>query len=132
MSKKRTYWPVVVLLLALVGAIGCQTFLGPCVHEDGSFGACHWAGRAVMGEMILIAALAAAALIITDTKVRTGLYLAMIAGALLVIFTPGTLIALCSMATMRCRSLMRPAMTLIAAASALFAAVGLFFDRPRA
>ncbi len=130
MTKKRTFWPIIVMALAAIGAIGCMTFLGPCVHEDGTFGACHWAGRAIMGEMILIAAEAAAAWIITDAKVRRGLYLAMIGSALLVVFTPGTLIGLCSMATMRCQSVMRPSMTLIAAGAALFAAGGLVFDRP--
>ncbi len=130
--KKHSVWPVVIVVLAVIGAIGSITFFRPCVHEDGSFGPCHWAGRAVTGGMIVIAAEALAALIITDARVRIGLYLAMIIGALFVIFTPGMLIGLCSMATMRCRSLMRPAMTLIAAAAALCAAGGLVFDRPRA
>ena len=30
------------LLLSAVTAAGSVSFLGPCVHEDGSFGACHY------------------------------------------------------------------------------------------
>ena len=50
MKKQKQLIPAVILLiLSLVIVIGSQTFLSPCVHEDGSFGPCHWAGQALLG-----------------------------------------------------------------------------------
>ena len=55
MNNKKTFVPaVVILIVAVVGAVGVKTFLSPCVHEDGSFGPCHWAGQAVLGVWLLI------------------------------------------------------------------------------
>ena len=56
--KKAIIPATIILILALVIAIGSQSFLGACVHEDGSFGACHWAGRAMLGMGALMAAMA--------------------------------------------------------------------------
>ena len=110
----------VILLLALVAAFGSQGILGPCVHGDGSFAACHWAGRTLLGVGGLLAALSLMALIVKSH--RTGLYLAMLPAAILGILTPNGLIALCGMDSMRCRMLMRPAMTILFALM-LFAAL---------
>ena len=112
-KKKLSIPACVVLALALLIAIGSQTFLGPCVHDDGSFGACHWAGRMLMGVGALLAAQSLLALIARDHGRRAGLFLAMAPTTLLGILTPGTIISLCGMATMRCRALMRPAMILL-------------------
>ena len=117
----------VILLLALVAAIGSQTFLGPCVHDDGSFAACHWAGRALLGAGGLLAALSLMALIVKTH--RTGLYLAMLPAAILGILTPNGLIALCRMDSMRCRMLMRPAMTLLFALMLIVALAGVLLSR---
>ena len=92
---------IVVLIVAMIVAIGSQTFLGACVHDDGSFGACHWACRALLGEGILLAVLALAAL--AFKREMPGLYLAMMPASLLGMLTPGTLIAICKAPTMRCR-----------------------------
>ena len=112
----------VILVLALVAAIGSQSFLGPCVHDDNSFAACHWAGRALLGAGGLMAALALMTLAVKDH--RTGLYLAMLPAAILGILTPNGLIALCSMDSMRCRMLMRPAMTILFALMLVAALIG--------
>ncbi|MBR1559532.1 MAG: DUF4418 family protein [Clostridia bacterium] len=125
--KKSLIPAVIVLVLALVAAIGSQGFLGPCVHEDGSFGACHWAGRAELGVGLLLAALALLGILVKTA--RRGLYLAMLPTALLGILTPGTLISLCAMDTMRCRALMRPAMTILFALSLVAALIGLLLSR---
>ena len=55
---------------------------------------------------------------------RTGLYLAMLPAAILGILTPNGLIALCGMDSMRCRMLMRPAMTLLFALMLIAALTG--------
>ena len=109
---KKTIIPaIIVLLLASTAAVGSQTFLGACVHDDGGFGACHWACRAMLGEGGLLAALALMALALK--RERPGLYLAMLPAAALGLLTPGTLIALCKMPTMRCRMLTQPAMMIL-------------------
>ena len=125
---KRTCIPaIIVLVLSLIVAVGSQTFLGACVHEDGSFGACHWACRAIFGEGALLAALAVLALAMK--RERAGLYLAMIPTSALGLLTPGVLIALCKMPTMRCRMLTRPAMTILFALVLLAALIGWLLSR---
>lgn len=109
--KKSCIPAIILLALSMLAAIGSQTFLGACVHEDGSFGACHWACRAMLGEGALLAALSLMAL--AFKRERAGLYLAMLPASLLGLLTPGTLIALCKMPTMRCRMLTQPAMMIL-------------------
>lgn len=112
------------LLLSCVIAVGSVSFLGPCVHEDGSFGACHWAGQAMLGIGLLLAVLSLAALLVKDGRLRAGLLFAAAAAAVLGLFVPGTLIRLCGMATMRCRAVMRPAMMLLCALTAVSCLAG--------
>ena len=50
MKVKKAIIPAFTMLaLSLVVVIGSRTFLGPCIHEDGSFGPCHWAGQSLLG-----------------------------------------------------------------------------------
>ena len=112
------------LVLSAVTAAGSVSFLGPCVHEDGSFGACHWAGQAMLGIGLLLAVLSLTALLVKDGRVRAGILFAAAAAAVLGIFVPGTLINLCGMATMRCRAVMRPAMTLLCVLTAVSSLAG--------
>lgn len=112
------------LLLSCVIAVGSVSFLGPCVHEDGSFGACHWAGQAMLGIGLLLAVLSLAALLVKDGRLRAGILFAATAAAVLGLFIPGTLIRLCGMATMRCRAVMRPAMMLLCALTAVSCLAG--------
>lgn len=109
--KKSSIPAIILLALSMLAAIGSQTFLGACVHDDGSFGACHWACRAMLGEGALLAVLSLMAL--AFKRERAGLYLAMLPASLLGLLTPGTLIALCKMPTMRCRMLTQPAMMIL-------------------
>lgn len=113
---------IIVLVLSLLLAIGSQTFLGACVHDDGSFGACYWACRALLGEGILLAVLALAAL--AFKRERPGLYLAMLPASLLGMLTPGTLIAICKTPTMRCWMVTRPAMMVLFALALVAALIG--------
>ena len=122
--KRFSPGAAVSLLLSAVIAVGSVSFLGPCVHEDGSFGPCHWAGQAMLGIGLLLAVLSLTALLVKDGRLRAGLLFAAAAAAVLGIFVPGTLIGLCGMATMRCRAVMRPAMTLLCALTAVSCLAG--------
>ena len=90
-------------------------------------GSCHWAGQAVFGLAILIAAESALVFWRKNTGLRKGLYLAMVLTAELGILTPGTLISLCRMDSMRCRAVMQPAMVILFAAAGLAALLGALF-----
>ena len=125
---KKTFFPAIIILaLSMLAAIGSQTFLGACVHGDGSFGACHWACRAVLGEGGLLAVLSLMALALK--RERAGLYLAMLPASLLGLLTPGTLIALCKAPTMRCRMLTQPAMLILFGIMLLTSLVGWLLSR---
>ena len=120
--KKQSIPAVILLALSLVIAIGSQTFLSPCVHDDGAFGPCHWAGRTLLGLGCALGILAVLSLMIQ--RARCGAYLSALPLCLLGILTPGTLIDLCHMSTMRCRMVMQPAMMILFSAALAAALIG--------
>jgi len=124
--KKAQIPAIIILILSLLLAIGSQTFLGPCVHEDGTFGPCHWAGRSLLGLGLLTGILAA--LLLCFPRLRMGIYVSMLPVCILGILTPGPLIRLCAMPAMRCRMIMQPATILLFSAALLCAAVGAFLS----
>jgi hypothetical protein len=130
--KRFSVCALLVLLLSVLIAVGSVSFLAPCVHEDGSFGNCHWAGRALFGVGLLLTAESLFALFSEDSKTRQGAFVPMIFTACLGGLVPGTLIDLCHMATMRCRALMQPAMILLFSISALISLIGLIVEKRRA
>ena len=125
--KKQIIPGCIMLVLSLVISIGSFTFLSPCVHEDGSVGACWWAGRALLGLGCLLGVLAVLALV--SGRARFGTYLSSIAVCVLGILTPGTLISLCRMSSMHCRAVMQPAMIILFSVSAIAAAIGVWVSR---
>ena len=129
-EKKGSSIPaIVILILAILAMTGVRTFASPCVHEDGTFASCHWAGQAVFGLAILIAAESALVFWRKNTGLRKGLYLAMVLTAELGILTPGTLISLCSMESMRCRMIMFPAVVVLFSLMLVSAAAGVLLTR---
>lgn len=119
-------------VLALLMAVGAATFLGPCVHTEGGFGTCHWAGRVLTGLGAAMAVQAVIGMFFADARVREGVSLSMIPVALLAALTPGVVIPLCMMETMRCNAIMRPAMALIAALIGVLSAVDAILQHRRA
>lgn len=120
--KKTSIPALIVLVLSMLIAIGSQSFLGACVHEDGSFGACHWAARAVLALGAVQAVMALMALVMPQQ--RQGLYMGLLPVSVAGLLTPGTLIDICKMNTMRCRMLMRPAMLVLFALTLAVALAG--------
>ena len=113
---------MILLILSIVIIFGSQTFLSPCIHEDGSFGPCHWAGQALLGLGCVVGTLGALSLVAKHA--RQGICLSAIPVCILGILTPGTLIDLCRMSSMRCRMVMQPAMIILFAAALLCALTG--------
>lgn len=130
--KKQTIPAIILLILSLIIIIGSQSFLAPCVHEDGSFGSCHWAGQMMLGIGGVMLLLSLIVCLVRDGAVRKGVYLSMLPVAALGVLTPGALIALCKMSTMRCRMIMQPAMTILCVFVALAALAGLLMERKKA
>ena len=122
MTKKQLIPAAVLLILSVLIVIGSQSFLKPCVHEDGSFGPCHWAGQALLGLGCALGVMAALALAVR--RAGFGIFLGALPVCVLGILTPGTLIDLCHMSTMRCRMVMQPAMIILFAAALLCALTG--------
>ncbi len=97
------------LLLAFVLTAGCATIFRPCIHEDGSFGSCHWAGCVLVALGTVLVLQAFAQLLLRSDETRLGLALASLPVAVMTLLVPGTLVDLCCVETMRCLSVMRPA-----------------------
>ena len=129
--KRFSVSALLTCLLGILLAVGSVSFFGPCVHADGSFGACHWAGQALFGIGLLLAAESLFALFCRDDRMRRGAIIPILLTAVLGGLIPGTLIDLCQMATMRCRALMRPAAIILCALTAIAALVGFFAGKNR-
>jgi hypothetical protein len=125
--KKQSIPAGILLILSLVIAIGSQTFLSPCVHDDGAFGPCHWAGQALLGLGCALGILAILSLVIQ--RARYGVYLSAMPLCILGILIPGTLIDLCRMSTMRCRMVMQPAMIILFCVALASAVIGAILTR---
>ena len=125
----RKILTVILLVLAALTAVGSVTFLGPCVHADGSEAPCAAAGRAVLADGIVLAVLALLLLVVKAPKARTALFILAAFTALVGILLPGTLFPICKMDTMHCRMVMRPAMIILFAVSLLVSVCGLAADK---
>lgn len=99
---------------SLLLCIGVLTFLGPCVHEDGTTGVCGEAGRlsAILGGCAAAFALLSAVLRHKGKLAVCLLILTAGCGAA-AFFTPGGIQPLCMMDTMRCRAIMTPAVKIL-------------------
>lgn len=114
MKEKRLSAAGVVLpVLGLLLLIGAGTFLRPCGHDDEAVSTCYWAGRMIMGLGAVLTAQALGLVLFRDAAARCTLALSMIPVTVLSIWTPGGLIRLCLMDSMRCNSIMRPGVMVI-------------------
>ena len=123
-NQKTAVLMVMILILSLVAVIGLRFFLAPCVHEDGSFGSCHWAGEALFGLSLLMAGQAILGLVLA--RGRREIFLCIFGDAILGVCLPGILIRLCSMATMRCQSIMKPGVWVLMVLTGCFSLTGFF------
>ena len=121
---KVTVLTVILLVLAVIIAVGSVTVLGPCVHEDGSEAPCTGTGRAILADGILLAVLSVFLLFIKAPKMRLILFMITAVAALAGILMPGTLLPVCKMDTMHCRMVMQPAIIILFALALLTSACG--------
>ncbi len=121
---KITVLTVILLVLAVIIAVGSVTVLGPCVHEDGSEAPCTGTGRAILADGILLAVLSVFLLFIKAPKMRLILFMITVVAALAGILMPGTLLPVCKMDTMHCRMVMQPAIIILFALALLVSVCG--------
>ena len=118
---KRTIIGIAEGAAALVLTIGAFTFFKACGAHDGKFMACHWAQNAVILAGIVLTVLALVRIVFPDEKIKTGLSIGVFALSVSVIFIPGTVIDLCMMESMACRSTFKPAVIVVSAVLAVIA-----------
>ena len=127
-GKARAFWPdragsFNYIFLGLLFAVCMKTILKACgPAEDGSFMHCHTAEQSLFILALVIAAAGVASLF-AKGALRKAIALAEFMLAFVGLLLPGTLISLCMMPDMRCRSVMRPGAlvfcVLVIAASAI-------------
>lgn len=120
---------IILLVIGLVIIIGSLTFFSACgAKEDGSFMNCHWAQVIITSLGALISAEALAAVIVPNRMFRSGLDLAACLTSIIIALVPGTLISLCMMPDMHCRTVTQPVTLLFASAAFVAAVTGLILN----
>lgn len=118
MADKKFNIGVSDIVLAVVSVFfvaGIFSFFGACGPKaDGSWMMCHWAGQIEKGLSVVLAVIALARLFVKNSKVKLGLSLSIVPVAVFAALVPGHIIHLCMMKTMRCHTIMHPAIVVIA------------------
>ena len=125
MEKKRktVVMDIILAVLSAVLCLGTKFVFHACAADAESVMTCHWAEQAVTGTGAVLFIQAAAILLTGNSGTRKGISLAMVPTALLAVCIPGGLIRLCMMDTLRCHTVMRPAVMVLGILTAVCAAV---------
>lgn len=127
-GKAGIIFPVIIIVLGVVLAAGSRLWFSACgVQEDGSYMACHWAEVTVSFLGIVLAVQGVTALFIKERKAQGAVFAAAVPVALLSCFIPGTIISICAMSAMYCRSALRPATIAIGAVITVVALLGAIY-----
>lgn len=106
--------PAILLVLSLILTFGVLFVFHACgAKEDGSWMACHWAQQAVAGCGVVLAVISVYMFIVKDDSARHALARAIFPITVLAMSIPGGVIHMCMMESMRCRSVMRPAVLIM-------------------
>ena len=131
-SSAYTACDILLPLLALAFFLGLLFVFGPCgPKEDGGWMTCHWAGQALRGLAGALLVIALLHLLPGRAELKMGLDLATLPLSVLALLLPGRLIGLCTMASMQCRSIMRPAVTVFAVLLIIVSALDLLMRRKK-
>ena len=104
---------IVILVLSVVLCVGVKLAFHACETGENVM-ACHWAEQAVFAMGIVLVVQSAALLLCRESGMRKGICLAMIPTSAVTAFIPGFFIHLCMMKDMRCHTVMRPAVMIVA------------------
>ncbi len=114
---------IILFVLSIIFTAGLLTLFGPCrgPKADGSWMSCRWAANAETGLAFVMTIISLLHLCIANSKVKSGLSLALMPAGILAALLPDHLVKLCMMETMRCHTIMHPAVTIISSAITIIA-----------
>jgi hypothetical protein len=111
--KNRIISGAGTIALGLLIMLGPQFLFKVCATTGHGFLRCHWSAQGEIGVGALIAALGIALLIFVESNVRLGLTIGVGFSSVIALCIPHALIGGCGMASMACRRVAFPALTLI-------------------
>lgn len=124
-AKRNLIFGIILLLLGICLAAGTQFVFHACgMHEDGSYGRCHYAQlvTACIGLLMTVGALCT--IFWRTREVMLAVSVITACEAVLTLLIPGTVIPLCMMATMSCLAKMKPFTTVMSIVILLSSIVG--------
>ena len=128
--KKTVITEMTTAALSIILLIGNNTWFKVCgPKDDGSFMACHWAGRMITACAVLILVLTAAHIVFKDVKAKLALDLSIGCTAVMTLLAPGTIIGLCGDSMMMCRAHTQPWTIGLSAAIILAVCLDAFVSR---
>lgn len=123
-NRSSRILPILILILSLILAVGAQVVFHACgPKEDGGWMACHWAQQTASALGAVMTVQAVILFLARTRAARAAVSAAIVPAAAMALITPAGLINLCMMADMRCQSIMKPAVRLVAAIILILAAV---------
>lgn len=114
---------VAMMAVSVLLGVGVLTFAGPCIHDDGTVGACVSSAQGIMGAAVMLVGIALVELLVPHPLVRGICAALALALGLFALFAPGNALPLCMMQTMPCRAVMQPFAMVCGAAIVLMSAV---------
>lgn len=123
--KKKSISIIDVLLsfAAVALCFGTVFIFHPCGPKpDGSWMLCHWAERVIVAMGATFFALCAVRFFVSRS-IKTGISICFIAFSIITMLVPGVLINLCMMHSMRCWTVMKPAVTVISILIAVLSSI---------
>lgn len=119
--KVLSLLPAVFSLLMMIGTV--TVFRACPMKDDGTWMHCHTAQNVVAAAGGVMCVLLLIAAFVNNRMVRTALYGLCIAGFVGTFLTPGVLISMCMMDTMRCYAVMQPFVRIMSGAALVCAAI---------
>ncbi len=101
---KVSFAELLLVVVAVVYAIGIRTWFEVCPAMGESMMSCHWAGEVLKATSIILAGMTLLTVFIPDIKVKTGLNIGIVGLNIFNISVPGGIINICKNADMACRT----------------------------
>ena len=134
-NKRKTVniiYGAVLFLSGLCLSAGTQFVFHACgMHDDGSYGRCHYAQLVVACLGLLIAAGALCSILWRTREVMCTVSVVTACTAVLTLLIPGPVIPLCMMKTMHCLTMMKPFTTVMGSVVLLISIAGFALAFPR-
>jgi hypothetical protein len=126
--KNRIISGIGAIIAGLLIALGPQFLFKLCEPmTSGRWMKCHWTGQAEIGVGFLIAALGVLMLLSSSQETRLGLSMPLVLAGCLALSLPHSLIGGCEMASMPCRKVTFPSLTVISVLTIVGFAANTFY-----